>query len=68
MGKKLLSIADLMQFVGISRPTIYRLMERGLPCYNLGRRRLFARDALIEWVKSHKDEGPKKSARKKVKK
>ena len=60
MGKKLLSIADRMQFAGIRRPTIYRLMERGLPCYKLGRRRLFDRDELVEWVKSHKDEGSKK--------
>ena len=61
MGKKLLSIADRIQFVGISRPTIYRLMERVLPCYKLGRRRLFDRDELVGWVKSHKDERSKKS-------
>ena len=60
MGKKLVSIADRMPFVGISRPTIYRLMERVLPYYKLGRRRLFDRDQLVAWVKSHKDEGSKK--------
>jgi len=60
MGKNFLSVVDLMKFVRINRPVIYRLMERGLPCYKPGRRRLFDRDELVEWVKSHKDEGSKK--------
>lgn len=60
MEKKFLSISEVMEFLGISRPTIYRLLSKGMPCYRLGGRRIFDREELIDWVKGHRNDKPKK--------
>ncbi len=68
MEKKFMSFAEVMKFLGISRPSVYRQMELGLPSYTLGKRRLFDRDELIEWVKSHRNDKPKEPTVRKSKK
>jgi len=65
MEKKFLSIAEVTEFLGISRQTIYRLLSQGMPCYKLGGRRIFDREELIEWVKGHRNDKPKRKTRKK---
>jgi excisionase family DNA binding protein len=54
MPKRFLSINGVVKFLGISRPTVYRFIEKGMPNYKVGRRRFFDADELIEWVKSHR--------------
>ena len=68
MEKRFLSIADVQGFLGVSRQTVYRLLAQGMPCYRLGGRRVFDENELIEWVKSHRNDKPKKPARAKSKK
>ena len=65
MEKKFITIAEVVELLSLSRPTINRLIARGeIPNYKVGKRRLFDRDELIAWVKDHKDGKPTKSIRK----
>jgi len=68
MTKKFISIAAVVNFLGVSRPTVYRFIEKGMPNYKVGGRRLFDPDELTEWVKSHRNGKPRKSAWEKAKK
>jgi excisionase family DNA binding protein len=62
---KFLTYAEAIKFLKLSRATIDRLIvKREIPNYKVGKRRLFDRDELIDWVKSHKDGKRKKSAEK----
>ena len=63
MKKRFISYTETAQFLGISRPTIDRLIARGeIPSYKIGKRRLFDPEELVEWVKSHRNDKPRKSA------
>jgi excisionase family DNA binding protein len=39
--------------LGISRATLARYVQSGLPHYKLGRRRLFDTEAVRSWIASH---------------
>ena len=61
MYKKFMTFAETMEFLRLSRPTVSRLIARGeIPSYKIGRLRIFDREELIEWVKSHRSDKPKK--------
>lgn len=63
MEKRFLSPADAAAFLSLSRPTIERLVRRKeIPSYKIGGRRLFDKEELVRWVKSHKDQRPPTSA------
>lgn len=69
MEKKFITITDAMELLSLSRPTINRFIYREeIPNYKIGKRRLFERDELIDWVKSHRNDKPKKIGRKESKK
>lgn len=68
MEKKFISFNEVMEFLGMGRQTIYNLLVRGMPSYKLGGRRIFDRDELIEWVKSHKNDRMKRKPKRKSKK
>jgi excisionase family DNA binding protein len=58
MDKKFMTLSDAMNLLSLSRQTINRFIARGeIPNYKVGKRRLFDRVELIEWVKSHRS-GP----------
>jgi len=60
MDNKYLTFAEAIQFLRLSRQTINRLIARkAIPNYKVGRLRLFDRDELIEWVKSHRADSSK---------
>jgi excisionase family DNA binding protein len=40
-----------MALLGISRSTIHRLMEEGLPCLKVGHQNRFPKEEVIEWLK-----------------
>lgn len=66
MEKRFISPKEAVQFLGLSRPTIDRLVKRrAMPSYMIGHRRLFDPEELIEWVKSHGDDNSPKSIKKK---
>lgn len=60
MTKKFISIAGAIKFLGVSRPTVYRFIEAGMPNYKVGGRHFFDPDELTEWIKSHRDGQVKK--------
>ncbi len=51
-AEKLLSIPDVMERLGLSRPMVYRLIrEAGLPTVTFGDRRKVVPSSLATWVK-----------------
>jgi len=73
MDDKFLSMNETCKLLKISMPTLSRLVAlQKIPSYKIGSgrkgRRLFDREELIEWVKSHRNDKPKKPAGKKAKK
>ena len=65
MERRFISFEEVMKVLGVSRPTVYHQMALGLPSYKLGKRRLFDPDEIFEWVKSHRNDKPKRKTRKK---
>jgi excisionase family DNA binding protein len=61
MNDKFMTYAEAIKFLKLSRTTIDRYIARkAIPNYKVGRLRLFDRDELIEWVKGHRNDKPKK--------
>ena len=61
MDKRFLSSADAAIFLGVSRPLIEKLVaRREIPSYKIGKRRLFDKEELVEWVKVHRNDTEKK--------
>lgn len=69
MDKKFLTFTEAADLLRISKPTVERLVaEKRIPSYKIGKRRLFDPEELVEWVKSHRNDKPKKAVRKSKKK
>lgn len=64
MEKQFLSIEEVIKLLGMSRQTVYKLLDEGMPSYKLGGRRIVDRTELIAWVKSHRNNRAKKVVRK----
>ncbi len=66
MNDKFMTYAEVIKFLKLSRTTIDRyIRKKAIPNYKVGRLRLFDRDELIDWVKSHRNDEPKKGKPKK---
>jgi excisionase family DNA binding protein len=64
MDKIFLTFIEAAQFLRLSKPTVERFVAEGkIPSYKVGKRRLFDRDELIEWVKSHRNGPTEKTVR-----
>jgi len=62
---KFLNIKETSQFLKLHTSTINRLIEAAeIPSYKVRKRRLFDREELVEWVKSHRDGKPIRRAKK----
>ncbi len=49
-----LSVSEAAEQLGVSRPTLYAMMERRdhpLPCVRIGRRRIIPRRELEAWLR-----------------
>jgi excisionase family DNA binding protein len=44
---------ETMEFLNVSHQTIYKLMEQGLPSHKIGKKRVFLKEDLVNWVKEH---------------
>ena len=56
MEDKFLNIKETSHFLKLHISTINRLIEAAeIPSYKVRKRRLFDREELVEWVKSHRD-------------
>jgi len=48
-----LSVAETAEILGVSRPTVYRLIQRAdFPSFKLGSRTLISREGLARWVEA----------------
>ena len=51
MEKIALSVTEAAQVLGVSRPTVYKLIHRGdFPVLRIGSRTLIHREKLAEWA------------------
>jgi excisionase family DNA binding protein len=44
---------EAQEFLNVSHDTVYKLMKQGLPSHKIGRKRVFLREELIQWIKEH---------------
>ena len=48
-----LTFREAQEFLGVSHQTLYKLMGQGLPSHKIGRKRVFFKEDLIEWIRNH---------------
>ena len=48
-----LTFQEAQDFLGVSHQTIYNLMRQGLPSHKIGRKRVFLKEELVQWIKEH---------------
>ena len=46
-----LTFQEAQDFLGVSHQTIYRLMVQGLPSHKIGKKRVFLKEELAQWIK-----------------
>ena len=54
-SEQYISTKELMAFLGISRSTIYRLLDEGLPRLKVGGQNRFPKEEVIEWLKEREE-------------
>jgi len=47
------TFTEAQEFLGVSHQTIYKLMREGLPSHKIGKKRVFLKEDLIQWIKEH---------------
>ena len=47
------SFTEAQEFLGVSHQTIYKLMKEGLPSHKIGKKRVFLKEDLVQWIKEH---------------
>ena len=53
MDKLAYSITEAAQVLGVSRPTLYALLDQpGFPTFRVGNRRLISVEGLRDWIRS----------------
>ena len=48
-----LTFQEAQQFFGVSHQTLYNLIRQGLPSHKIGKKRVFLREELVQWIKEH---------------
>lgn len=48
-----LTFQEAQEFLGVSHQTLYKLMNEGLPSHKIGKKRVFFKEDLINWIKEH---------------
>ncbi len=48
-----LTFQEAQEFLGVSHQTLYKLMRQGLASHKIGKKRVFLKDELIQWIKTH---------------
>jgi len=47
------TFAEAQEFLGVSHQTIYKLMREGLPSHKIGKKRVFLKEDLAQWIREH---------------
>jgi len=55
--EKYFSTSQLMDFLAISRSTIYRLMAKGMPNIMVGSVHRFPREQVLSWLRANNNAG-----------
>ena len=56
-GDKLLNIREVCELLGLSKSTIHKLKEEGLPFYKLGDSVRFSKQQVLAFIEHYKQEG-----------
>ena len=48
-----MTFEEAQEFLGVSHQTIYRLMKQGLLSHKIGKKRVFFKEDLVNWIKEH---------------
>ena len=48
-----MTFQEAQKFLGVSHQTIYRLMKQGLASHKIGKKRVFLKEELVQWIKDH---------------
>lgn len=48
-----LTFQEAQQFLRVSHQTLYNLIKQGLPSHKIGRKRVFLREELVQWIREH---------------
>jgi len=52
-GTSFVVAGQAQEFLGVSHQTLYKLMKEGLPSHKIGKKRVFLKEDLIQWIKEH---------------
>jgi excisionase family DNA binding protein len=48
-----LTFQEAQEFLGVSHQTLYKLMNEGLPSHKIGKKRVFLKEELMQWIREH---------------
>lgn len=48
-----MTFQETQEFLGVSHQTLYKLMQQGLPSHKIGKKRVFLKEELVQWIKEH---------------
>lgn len=48
-----LTFQESQEFLNISHQTLYKLIKEGLPSHKIGNKRVFLKEDLEKWIKTH---------------
>ena len=51
--REYLTFQEAQEFLGVSHQTLYKLMNKGLPSHKIGKKRVFLKEELMQWIKEH---------------
>jgi excisionase family DNA binding protein len=46
-----LTFQEAQEFLGVSHQTLYKLIKEGLPSHKVGKKRVFLKEELLQWIK-----------------
>ena len=53
MERIFLTFQEAQQFLAVSHQTLYNLIRQGLPSHKIGKKRVFLKEELVQWIKEH---------------
>ena len=48
-----LTSQEAQELMGVSHKTMYNLMRQGMPSHKIGKKRVFLREELVQWITEH---------------
>lgn len=55
MEKEFLTVENLCELLQVSRVTVYRWREQGMPYIKIGRNIRFEKEKVLEWIRKHQE-------------